>query len=163
MKIKWRINNRIIDTFTFLAWVRYWDDGHTWKKIEKWKCWLLSHIRLFPTLMDYSPPGSSVRRILQARIPEAIPFSRGSSWPRDWTWVSCTAGRFFIIWATREVPWWWPLVGFKNISDPDHLSDATVPKHKLWKQKYLNYEAWGWGCFCHLCHLIKAPGSVLWV
>ena len=31
-----------------------------------------------------------------------IPFSRGSSPPRDWTQVSCTAGRFFTIWATRE-------------------------------------------------------------
>ena len=43
-----------------------------------------------PTLcdpMDYSLPGSSVQRILQARILEwiAIPFSRGSSWPWDWT------------------------------------------------------------------------------
>ena len=25
-----------------------------------------------------------------------------SSQPRDWTWVSCIAGRFFTIWATRE-------------------------------------------------------------
>ena len=43
--------------------------------------------------VDPSLPGSSVRRILQARIPEwvAIPFSRGSSWPRDWTWDSCIA------------------------------------------------------------------------
>ena len=32
------------------------------------------------------------------------PFSRGSSWPRNWTGVSCIAGRFFISWATREVP-----------------------------------------------------------
>ena len=33
--------------------------------------------------IDYSPPGSSVHGILQARIPErvAMPFSRGSSWP----------------------------------------------------------------------------------
>ena len=53
---------------------------------------------------DYSPPGSSVHGILQARILEwvAIPFSRGSSWPSDWTWVSCITGRFFAIWATRE-------------------------------------------------------------
>ena len=29
-------------------------------------------------------------------------FSRGSSWPRNWTRVSCTAGRFFTSWATRE-------------------------------------------------------------
>ena len=32
----------------------------------------------------------------------AIPFSRGSSLPRDWTWVSCFAGRFLTVWATRE-------------------------------------------------------------
>ena len=39
--------------------------------------------------MDCSPPGSSVHGILQARILEwvAIPFSRGSSWPRDRTQV----------------------------------------------------------------------------
>ena len=59
----------------------------------------------FPTLcypMDYSPPGFSVHRILQARILEwiAIPFSRGSSLPRDRILVSCIAGRFFIVWAT---------------------------------------------------------------
>ena len=41
--------------------------------------------------MDYSLPGSSVPGILQAWILEqiAIPFSRGSSLPRDQTWVSC--------------------------------------------------------------------------
>jgi len=46
--------------------------------------------------------GSSIYGILQARILEwvAIPFSRGSSWPRDRTQVSCTAGRFF----TTEPP-----------------------------------------------------------
>ena len=55
--------------------------------------------------MDYSPSGSSVHGILQARILKwvAIPFSRGSSQPRDWTWVSWIAGRFFTVWATREV------------------------------------------------------------
>ena len=50
--------------------------------------------------MDCSPSGSSVHGILQARILEwvAISYSRGSSWPRDWTQVSCgscTAGGFF--------------------------------------------------------------------
>ena len=42
--------------------------------------------------------------ILQVRILEwiAIPFSRGSSQPRDQTQVSCIAGGFFTIWATRE-------------------------------------------------------------
>ena len=32
----------------------------------------------------------------------AYPFSRGSSWPRNRTGVSCIAGRFFTSWATRE-------------------------------------------------------------
>ena len=51
--------------------------------------------------MDCSLPGSSVHGILQARILEwiAISFSRGSSWPRDQTQISCIAGRFFAIWA----------------------------------------------------------------
>ena len=61
-----------------------------------------------PTLcdpMDCSLPGSSIHGIFQARVLEwvAISFSRGFSWPRDWTQVSCIAGRHFTIWATREV------------------------------------------------------------
>ena len=56
--------------------------------------------------MDCSLPGSSVHGILQARILEwvAIPFSRGSSQPRNWSQVSFIAGRFFIVRATREAP-----------------------------------------------------------
>ena len=55
--------------------------------------------------MDCSPPVSSVLGILWARILEcvAIPFSSGSSQPRDWTWVPCIASRFFTIWATGVV------------------------------------------------------------
>ena len=53
--------------------------------------------------MDCSLPGSSTHGIFQARILEwiAISFSRGSSWSRDQTQVSCTAERLFTIWATR--------------------------------------------------------------
>ena len=48
--------------------------------------------------MDCSPPDSSVHEILWARILEwvAIPFSRGYSWPRDQTQVSCNAGSFLL-------------------------------------------------------------------
>ena len=55
-------------------------------------------------LMGFSPLGFSVHEILQAIILEwiTIPFSRGSSRFRDWIQVSCIAGRFFTIWATRE-------------------------------------------------------------
>ena len=56
--------------------------------------------------MDCSLPDSSVHGILQARISEwvGIPFSRGSSWPRDQPRVSWIAGRFFTIWAARGAP-----------------------------------------------------------
>ena len=54
--------------------------------------------------MDCSSPGSSIHGILQARTLEwvAYHFSRGSSWPRIQTGVSCIAGRFFTNWAIRE-------------------------------------------------------------
>ena len=47
--------------------------------------------------VDCSPAGFFVYGIYQARILEwvAISFSRGSSQPRDWTHISCTAGGFF--------------------------------------------------------------------
>ena len=47
--------------------------------------------------------------ILQARILKwvAIPFSRGSSQPRDGTQVSHFAGRFFTSWATKEAQEYW--------------------------------------------------------
>ena len=53
-----------------------------------------------PTLCDprdCSLQGSTVHGIFQARVLEwvAITFSRGSSWPRDRTQVSCIAGRHF--------------------------------------------------------------------
>ena len=62
-----------------------------------------------PTLcdpMDYSLPGSSIHGILQARVLEwvAFSFSRRSSRPRDWSWISHIVGRCFDIWATREAP-----------------------------------------------------------
>ena len=42
---------------------------------------------------DCSPPSSSVHGIPQARMVEwvAMSFSRGSSWPRDWTHVPCVS------------------------------------------------------------------------
>ena len=64
-----------------------------------WKWKLLSHVRLFVTPMDYTVHG-----ILQARMLEwvAMPFSRGSSQPRNWTQVSHIAGGFFTSWAARK-------------------------------------------------------------
>ena len=53
--------------------------------------------------MDRSLLGSSVQGIFQARVLKwvAIPFSRGCSWPRNWTQVSRIVGRRFTLWVTR--------------------------------------------------------------
>ena len=60
--------------------------------------------------MGCSLPGSLVLGAFQARILEwvAISFCRGSSGPKDWTQVSCIAGRFFTDWDTREAPLFLP-------------------------------------------------------
>ena len=85
--------------------------------------------------MDDSPPGSSLHKILQVRILErvAMPFSRGSSHPRNWTWVSCIAGRFLNVWATREAL---RLSQFSSVTqsclilcDPMHCSMPGLPAH----------------------------------
>ena len=57
--------------------------------------------------MYCSLPGSSVHGIFQAIVLEwiAISFSRGSSWPRDRTQVSCIVDWRLTVWATREVPY----------------------------------------------------------
>ena len=62
-----------------------------------------SHVWLCDPV-DSSRPGSSAPGISQAGILEwvVIPFATGSSWPKNRTWVSWVAGRFFIKWVTRE-------------------------------------------------------------
>ena len=83
----------------------------------------LSQVQLFCDPMDCSPPGSSVHGIFQARILEwvAISFSRGTSPPRAWTWVSCIGRQVLYHWATREVRVSW--LGFRAIL---HVTKAQV-------------------------------------
>ena len=81
--------------------------------------------------MDSSPPDSSFHGIFQARILEwvAVPFSRGSSQPRDWTQVSCIVGRCFTTWAIRKAQQSgvqkhlqiYPLIGLTPLSLYDDL------------------------------------------
>ena len=72
-----------------------------------------------PTLRDHMD--YTVRGILETRTLEwlAVPFSRGSSQPKDRTQVSRIAGRRFTLWATRET------AAMK-------LKDAYSLEEKLW-------------------------------
>ena len=64
----------------------------------------LSCVRLFATTWTVAYQAPLSMGFLQEKIQEwvAMPSSRGSSQPRDWTQDSRIAGRFFTIWATRE-------------------------------------------------------------
>ena len=68
--------------------------------------------------MDYTVHG-----ILQARILEwvAIPFSRGSSQPRDQTQVSSIVGGLFTSWATREA-----MLKSRSIYEEDGIQDKHI-------------------------------------
>ena len=95
--------------------------------------------QLCPTLcdpMDRILPGSSVHGILQARILErvAMPFSRESSWHRDWTRVSCVAGRFFTVWATMEATRWsgWDWLSSVFCRWCRHIQETGSVHWKVW-------------------------------
>ena len=77
-----------------------------------WNVWLCDPI-------DYSPPGSSIHRILQVRILQwvAMPSSRGSSQHRDQTQVSLIVDRFSTIWATRKAQEYWSGLPFPSLGD----------------------------------------------
>ena len=66
-------------------------------------CWVTSVVSNSLQPLGLQPTSLLYPWNLQARILEcvAIPLSRQSFWPRDRTWVSSIAGRFFIVWAIR--------------------------------------------------------------
>ena len=99
----------------------------------------LSHVWLCDP-NNGSLPGSSVHGIFQTRILEwvATSFSRGSSRPRDWTWVFHIGGRRFTDWATWEVKVY---VSFQLVVFPgymrggellDPVVDLGIPRWHWW-------------------------------
>ena len=116
LQISWRW----LDVWVYQEFEGWWNDQREAEKMNKRICvnttganttcvhakMLLSCLTLCNP-MDYSPPGSSVHAILQARILKwaAISSSRGFYWPKDRTQVSCgscIAGGFFTAWVTKE-------------------------------------------------------------
>ena len=124
----WQISTQDCIFFLFFSsvlWIQYkWEFLQSFERQQHFSEDASSYLKVWsrwsevaqscPTLcnpMDCSLPGSTIHGIFQARILEwvAISFSRRSSRPRDWTWVSHMVGiigRRFTIWATRENPVW---------------------------------------------------------
>ena len=99
--------------------------------------------------MDCSLPGSSVHGISLARILEwvAISSSRGSSWPKDRTRVSCISRRILYHWPTREAQ---KYVIWNQISNCQHPLDHRKSKRIPEKHLVLLYS---------LCHSLSLCGS----
>ena len=70
-------------------------------------CWVTESCLTLCDPVHCNPPGSSVHGISQLKILEwvAISSSRGSSWPRDRTHVSCIGRRILYHWITWEIHW----------------------------------------------------------
>ena len=110
------------------CWVEFWrlnrsePDKGIWVYIIS----CFSHVRLYKP-KECSPPGSSVRGILQARILEwvAMPSSRGSSRPRDRTRISC-----LLHWQMGSLP----------LAPPG--KDLTLREGRTFKAKQKLTEFW---------------------
>ena len=92
--------------------------------------------------MDCSQPGSSAYGISQAVILEwvAISSSRGSSWSRNWTCISCIAGKFFTCWATAKVfkhlMKWSEVKSFSLFPTPWTVAYQASPSMGFSRQEY---------------------------
>ena len=99
-------------------------------------------------------PRTTVHGILQARILEwvAIPFSRGISWPRNQTRVSCIADGFFTSWAIREA-----LAHSKYAVITYWISKLSGSK--IFKS---NNPGWAWSCLnSKNCDELESPNTLV--
>ena len=112
-------------------------------------CSITSVMSTLCSCVDCSLPGSSVHVIVPARILEgtAISSCSGSSWPRDWTHISCLAGRFF----TAE-PWGKPAFYYKKgfcFIDPFNYISVYYLFISVWTHGILHFPM----CYNHLLWL----------
>ena len=121
----------------------------TWARLlssENLRC--LIHVvcclvtKFYPTLLWpcglYSQTGFSVHGIFQARILEcvAISFSRGSSWPRNWTCISCAGRQILYHWTTRETPYDGITLVTQMVQNLPAMRETWVGKIS-WRRKWL--------------------------
>ena len=105
-KLQWKRMRDVCKMYVCPLWLQADAHGRSeWMHVQL--------ILLYSTLcnsMDWSLPDSPVHGILQARILEwvAMPFSKGSSWPRDQALVSCiscTAGGLSTAEPPKKPSW----------------------------------------------------------
>ena len=143
-----RIKGKWIITICNFTTITYINNSHNWKitSVRQWEQFsnrgleeFVHHCESFSVMSDsLRTHDYTVHWILQVRILGwvAIPFSRGSSKPRDQAQVSRIAGRFFINWVIREAPCP-PLTTlcFPHNLQIHSLIEELLPQHYLnsWK------------------------------
>ena len=109
---------------------------------KRYVCMCAQWLQLCLILHDYGlyPARLLYPQILQATMLEwiAMPFSRESSQPRDWTSISCISGRSF----TTEPP--------------------GKPEQEMWENKCLKSKPWGQGIYIYLHSLIVGEMKLNW-
>ena len=75
-----------------------------------------------------------------------ISFSRVSSWPGDWTHVSCIADRFFTIWATREAAFssetWVQFLGLEDTLQKGMTTHFSILAWRITRSSLAGYSPW---------------------
>ena len=131
-------NGVIMLSCLFKASIRRRDEANVIVQVFNALC-VYSVTQLCPTLcdpMNCSPPRSSVHGILQARILEwvAISHFRGSSQPREWTQVSCIAGRFSFCFSCRQILYWLSHQGSPSLKrEPPNFLQIVKAVHETAK------------------------------
>ena len=110
-------------------------------------------------LCDPMDCSSFVHGIFQARIlgRVAISFSRGSSWPRDWTWVSCIGRQILYHWAAREAPSLDLIVTSWSLVTLDaSFTSSSIGQHLLTYMKTPKLRSYGlWSLLPLQCYLVN--------
>ena len=72
-----------------------------------------------------------------------MPFCRGSSWPRDWTWVFCSAGnregRCVCLWLIHVIVWQKPTQLCKTVILQLKKKESTAKKSSFQNAAYEIY------------------------
>ena len=136
--------------------------------------WLLSRgesVWLWPTMLlcPWNTPGKNTGVGCHS-------FSRGSSWSRDWTLVSCIAGRFFTVWEIRKAQGWtWCSCTPRNAGSYQKLEEArnesshrasrgsvVLPTSQFQTSGLQNCERIHFCCFKprSLCNFLEQPQEI---
>ena len=122
--------------------------------------------------IDCSPPDSSVHGILQTRILgwNTMPSSRVSSWPRDWTQISCSASGFFTVEPSGktsfccEVKWSEVAQSCLTLCDPKDCSLPGSSVRGIFQARILEWVAISFSAVhkCKSAGCIHIPSLLSW-